>query len=113
MGELKKFTRFLAISLLLEAILLSVAWAFHQAQGGSLADFDSVLDVMGSVVMVAGLFSLIGGLDSFAKLKQALNPMATQKNKNREYVPPNFNFFLMMLLVGSVAIGVGQFLQKG
>lgn len=113
MAELKKFGQFLAISLLFEAILLGIAWAFHQSQGGTLANFGSVLGVMGGVAMLLGLFSLIGGIDSFKKLKRAINPMGAKKIKDEEIKSPDFNFFLMMLLVGSVAIGVGKILQKG
>ncbi len=111
MTELKKFTRFLAISLVLEAVLFGVAWAIHQSRGGTLTDFASVLGVVGGTVMIVGLFSLIGGMDSFVKLKHAINPMGTKKTKDGEIKPPDFNFFLMMLFVGSIAIGIGQFLQ--
>jgi len=112
--ELKKFWRFLALAIAAEIILMGFVAATVRAGGNewSWHTFGIGLDVGGAAAYILGMYSLIGGGRSFKTLTRALKNSTEEKTKNAESQSPDYTFLLLMVLVGSVAIGAGQWLQK-
>ncbi len=111
-SELKKFWRFLALAIAAEMMLMGFVAATVRAGGNewSWHTFGIGLGIGGAAAYILGMYSLIGGGQSFKTLTRALKNTAEEKTTNAP--SPDYTFLLLMVLVGSVAIGAGQWLQK-
>jgi len=112
-GDLKKFWRFLASAIAAEIMLMGFVAAAARAGGSewSWHTFGVGLGIGGAAAYVLGMYSLISGGQSFKTLTRALKKTETE-NGQPESQSPDYTFLLLMVLVGSVAIGAGQWVLK-
>ncbi len=112
-SELKKFRRFLAVAVLTEAGLVGLVALSVRASGEwSWHNFSVGLGIAGAAALVLGMYSLVGGQKTFEALtrlrynsdKPAPDPVSSENQAT--------SFLLIMIFVGSVAIGAGQYLDK-
>ncbi len=112
--ELKKFWRFLAFAIAAEIMLMGFVAATVRAGGSewSWRTFGIGLGIGGAAAYILGMYSLIGGGASFKNLTRALKNSQTKKVVRPEPESQDYTFLLLMVLVGSVAIGAGQWVQN-
>ena len=112
--ELKKFYRFLLLAIFTAIALMALAAIVSWLLGWrTWSQFGLALSFGGGVALVVGLYSLIGGVGSFENLNRALRG-AGRKDTAPRRLPKqrDVTFFLLMLFAGSIAVGLGRWLQK-
>lgn len=110
-NDLRKFWRFLALAVAAEIMLMGFVAATVRAGGGewSWRTFGIGLGIGGAAAYILGMYSLIGGGQSFKTLTRALKKSSPQTQSDTQ---TDYSFLLLMVLVGSVAIGAGQWVLK-
>lgn len=112
-SELKKFRRFLTIALLTEVGLVGlVALSVRSAGEWSWHNFSVGLGIAGAAALLLGMYSLIGGGISFQNLSRSLKFTERNSAPKMGDEKQEVTFLLIMIFVGSVAIGAGQYLNK-